>query len=703
MADGVHNQAGGGPPAPARRFPAGLASAARGWLVRARLHEPAWDGLVAVLVGVLCGFAVVGFRLLIHAFHHVFWGEADITVALLDGTPFWRRLIMPALGGLAAGPVIYYLAREAKGHGVPEVMLAVAAGKGVIRGRVAAVKALASALTISSGGSAGREGPVIQMGAALGSWVGQMLRVSSQRLRTFAGCGAAAGIAATFNAPIAGALFAVEVVLGDFAVARFGPIVISSVLATVIARHYFGDGPVFVVEEYHLAGLVELGPYLALGLCCGLVAAVFTRLLYGAETGFQKLRRVHPAFRPMLGGLAVGLLGGVAPHIFGDGYDTINMALQNRLPWLLLGGLIVAKLLGTALTLGSGGSGGVFAPSLFLGAMVGGTLGRLTEWLFPAAGGEAGGYALVGMGGLVAATTHAPLTAILIVFEITSDYSIILPLMVVCVVGTVVSRALCRESIYTFDLVRRGLDLFRRPPSDLLKSTPVSRCLRTDMDTVRPHTRATDLIQRLAGSDKAHLYLVDDQERFAGAISLDDLRPLLHRPGGLEHILLAEDLAQPAAPVCYPDENLSMAVVKFERSGRTELPVLRSRTDPRLAGVLRYTDVFSVYNQELMQADSAAAVARQVSAFDRRHKVRLVEGYSLAEWDPPAHFYGRSLIEVDLPARCGVRAILVKKKSAAGAPDQVVPLVAHRDYVITVDDTLLIYGRDEDLDRVMRR
>ena len=276
---------------------------------RFRTNEHLFDICVAILIGCVCGLGAVGFRYLIHFCQFLFWGTGEATLEVLAHQPTWRIMLMPAVGGLLVGPIIYFFAREAKGHGVPEVMAAVALRNGVIRIRVALAKAFASAFTISSGGSAGSEGPIIQIGSAIGSWVGQGLRVSSRKLRTFVGCGAAAGIAATFNAPIAGALFSVEVILGESGVSQFGPIVIASVLATAIARHHFGGGPVFEVEAFDVVSMTQAVPYVVLGVLCGVLAFTYIKTLYVAEDAVDRLKKVHPVVKPMMGGLLLGLLG----------------------------------------------------------------------------------------------------------------------------------------------------------------------------------------------------------------------------------------------------------------------------------------------------------------------------------------------------------------------------------------------------------
>lgn len=670
-------------------------------LDRLKMSEHVFGLLVAIVIGALCGVGAVFFNYLIHAFQGLFWGTREMAIGVLRNQPWWRIALMPGLGGLLVGWIVYHFAKEARGHGVPEVMAAVALRGGIIRARVALAKVVASAITIASGGSAGREGPVIQIGAAIGSVVGQLLRVSRRRLRTFVGCGAAGGIAATFNAPVAGALFSVEIILGEFGVAQFSPIVISSVIATVVARHYLGSGPVFEVPHYTLASGWELLPYAALGLLCGAVSAGFIRLLYLVEDFFERARRLPGFLRPMAGGFLLGLVGLVVPHVYGDGRTVIDLALLGQLSWFLLAALLAAKIVATSLTLGSGGSGGVFAPSLFLGAMAGGLVGRLAAHVPGIATGAPGGYALVGMGGVVAGATHAPITAILIIFEMTGSYDVILPLMTVCIISTVLSSRLSRESIYTLKLVRRGIDLFRGRSLDVLKPHTVAQCLRTGGERVVPGQLFRDILKRILRSEHTQFYGVDEDGTYRGVLTLADARRVFLSRENLEGILLVEDLLHTNVPVCTPGESLSEALHKFTQSAVPELPVVEDMRSRHFCGVLNYADVISVYQGEILKLDAAGGLASRVSSTPALRRVQVVEGFSLAEWDPPSSLWGRNLREAALRARYGLHVVLVKKKSATAA-DRIAPLAPGPDYTISAEDTLVVYGRDEDVEKVLK-
>ncbi len=666
-------------------------------LERVVFYQPLFLMGAALLIGVLCGGAAVGFHHLIHAFQRLFWGLDDFTVEGIRALSWWTLALAPALGGLLVAPVIRFLAPEAKGHGVPEVMLAVARHNGLMRGRVVIGKALASALTLASGGSAGREGPIIQIGAALGSKVGQLLRASGQHVRTFAGCGAAAGLAATFNAPIAATLFTVEVIIGEYSVLQFTPIVISAVIATVISRSYWGNEPVFRVPDYELVSAWEFGPYLLLGLISGGMAIALIRLLFHAEDRFEAWR--FPAWlKPAAGGLAVGVIGIGLPHVFSDGYDTVDAVLQGGLAgWLVLL-LLLAKLLATSLTLGSGGSGGVFMPSLFLGALTGSTIGQFSGWLLGDLAGNPGGYALVGMGGIVAGAMHAPITAMIMMFELTGNYAIVLPLMIVCIVSTMVTHLVQRESIYTGKLARQGIDLFRGRTLDIFREIRVADCQRKDPPTIPGSTPATRVIASMLELEGSTLYVIDEQGGLHGTIRLHDLKHLLTRPGALEHGLLALDLADTGAPVCHPEESLSDALVKFERSGMTELPVV-TPGDGRLVACLPYAELIAHYNEEVFRRDSGETLAHRLAATRKPDNVAIAPGVSVRTWRPPPVFWGKSLAEAELPLRYHVQVVLIRRNAepVPGSDEAEIIALPDRDYLIGSRDLIVVCGRDADL------
>ncbi len=660
-------------------------------------------------LAVACGLAgaagAVTFRILIRFAQAIFFGGADGFVQFFHESLLaeahdplqaaqqlaWPLLILiPAAGGLLVGPIIDLMAREAKGHGVPEVMAAVALRGGVIRNRVAAAKTVASAISIGSGGSVGREGPIVQIGSALGSAIGQLVKLNAQQMRTLVACGGAAGMAATFNAPIAGALFAAEVIIVDFGVAELGPIMIASVVATVASRFLLGNYPAFPVPTYELVSPFELLPYMGAGAIAGVLGLAFMFTLARSEDFFENVLPVPGWVQPAIGGALVGVIGIWLPQVFGVGYSTIAASLQNQLPALLLGTLVIAKILATSLTLASGGSGGIFAPSLFLGAMTGGFVGSFIHQWFPAATGTSGAYALVTMGAFVAATTRAPITAIIILFEMTQSISIIPPLGAACVVSTLVATYFYKESIYTENLLRRGIDLFEESGPNVLKDMYVHEIMDRNPEMLRDSAGFAEVLDRILESDRNDFFVVDRGDRLVGSIQLRDFTRTIVEQELLAEIVVAGDLAEPD-PLSVTDTNdLSVVMQMFSASSAEEIAVVQESDPTRIIGSVHKGDVLQVYNRELLRRDLAGSVSSQVLVASRGQQVALGGGFVLQEILPPPRFFGKSLRALDLGAETGVRVVLLRKRAPSdGGPSIRVP---HAGDVIEEGDRLVVSG-----------
>jgi len=575
--------------------------------LKSLIHSPFFGNenvvmaVLATMVGLAAGYGAIGFRWLIEFFQGVSYGDKGDLLELALSLPWYQRLLIPALGGLVVGPLVYFFAREAKGHGVPEVMEAVALRRGIIRKRVVIVKTLASALTIGTGGSVGREGPIVQIGSAIGSTFGQMLRLSGERTKTLVGCGAAAGIAATFNAPIAGTMFALEIILGDFGLATFSPIVISSVVSTAVSRHYLGNYPAFQVPSYQLISAWELVLYMVLGLFCAVIAVVFTKTVYGFEDFFSRIR-IPEYLKATLGGLVLGMIAIWFPHVLGVGYPAIDLALMGKLSWWFLFLLILVKILATSITLGGGGSGGIFAPSLFLGAMAGGFFGMVVNEYLPGVTASAGAYSIVGMAALVSGTTHGPLGAILILFEMTGNYRIILPLMIACIISSVLSGQLLKESIYTMKLIRRGVDIRAGKEVNVLKSIPVKEAMKNDVETVPETMSLGKLAEKIATSKYNSFPVVNAGGKLVGVLSYLDYHDVLFDPE-LHNLVVAGELATRSVVTVAEEDSLFTALGRITSKDFSILPVV-GRDDPLLIrGVVTRRDIMSAYNSAVTKKD----------------------------------------------------------------------------------------------------
>ena len=555
--------------------------------------------VLAVLVGTAGGFGAVGFRYLINFFQTLSYGSSSELLHIISETPWYLRLLIPTVGGLIIGPLVYFWAREAKGHGVPEVMEAVALRSGLIRKRLVLVKTLASAICIGTGGSVGREGPIVQIGSAIGSAIGQLLKVSASRMRTLVGCGAAAGIAATFNAPIAGSMFALEIVLGDFGLATFSPIVIAAVVATAISRAFLGDTPAFIVPQYELVSAWEFPMYVVLGLFCAVVAIAFTRVLYRFEDLFAKLK-IPEYLKAASGGVILGAMGLMFPQVLGVGYGAIDQALIQAYAWWLLFVLIGVKILATSLTIGSGGSGGIFAPSLFLGAMAGGFFGNIVHQALPAVTASPGAYAIVGMGAVVSATTHGPLSAMLIIFEMTGGYKIILPLMITCIISSVVAGQLMKESIYTMKLIRRGVDIREGKEINILKAIRVEDVMNPHAQTVYEGMSLPELTARISKSKYNSFPVVNSEDALVGILSFYDYSEALFNED-LANLVVAKDLATTELVTVSTTDNLYDALQKISAKDFSILPVVAPGNAASLQGVLTRRDIIGAYDKAVLK------------------------------------------------------------------------------------------------------
>jgi CIC family chloride channel protein len=563
--------------------------------------EVATGLLLAVVVGAVAGLGAVAFRWLISSFTTLFFDKGG---TLLSFMGHYYVIVVPVIGALLFGPLIYFFAREAKGHGVPEVMEAVALKGGRIRPRVSVVKALASSICIGSGGSVGREGPIVQIGSSFGSAIGQWLKLPDDTVRVLVACGAAGGISATFNAPIAGVFFALEVILGRVVTRRFAYVVISAVVADFLAQVFLGKARAFSIPTFGLISNWEFSFYVVLGVLSGLVALAFIYLLYKSEDLFDSLK-IPEYLKPALGGLAIGAIGLYSGDLFGVGYGGITRALSGEWVYgtLLVMGLL--KLVATSLTLGSGGSGGIFAPSLFTGAMLGTAVGGVFGRFFPGITGPVGAYGVVGMAAVFAGATRAPFTAIVIIFEMTRDYAIILPLMTAVVVSTVLCRAFRRETIYTMKLVRRGIDIEREEISDVMRTITVKEAMTRNFPSVPDTMRISQLLKEFRQTGYHGFPVVDKDGNLAGIVTQTDVTRHLGASKGREGQLVG-DIATRTPFVAYPEQTLDKVLGGTEEEyGR--IPVV-SREDARhLVGVLRRQDIIRAYRRKARRRPPVAS------------------------------------------------------------------------------------------------
>jgi CIC family chloride channel protein len=461
-------------------------------------------------------------------------------------------------------------------------MEAVVLGNGVIRVRATLVKSLSSLVTISSGGSIGREGPMVQLASMFGSLLGRVAKFSPARLRLLVACGAAAGIACAYNAPLTGAFFVAEIVLGSIAMESIGPLIVSSVVATVIAEQFLGAQPVYHMPEFGVVPNWQLIAHAFLGVVAGLCAPLFLLLLRGGESMFARMR-LPVSLKLGLGGLVVGAISIGEPRVWGNGYGVVEDVLNNPWTWQALMIILLLKVLATVATTGSGAVGGVFTPTLFCGAVLGALYGEIMRAILPDAQISVGSFAVVGMGCFLAGMTRAPIMSILIIFEMTR--APIMPLMLACVAAFYVARGVSPESVYSRQLHRNHTHaetpLFLLHVRDLMKKDPIC---------VLETSGFAQIAKVLAANTFKHLYVVDPNRRFLGAIALQDLKPFLHEID-LPQVVIALDLMHDDVPVLTSDASLKESLEVFGRHDGERLPVIDNPKDRRLVGSLAKTDV----------------------------------------------------------------------------------------------------------------
>ncbi len=581
-----------------------------------------WMVGLGAAIGALTGVAAVGFATVLHALEHL--------VQRSQSEHLWAVVVWPVLGMGLTGVLVKLFASEARGHGVPQVMKALIKNNGVIRWPIGATKVVASILTVGTGGSAGTEGPIVQIGATAGSVIGQVLKIGRENMSTLVGCGAAAGIASIFNAPIAGVFFVIEILLKDFSVKAISPILVASVFSAATTQAILGENEALFANPDQLFGysfsVVELPSYVVLGLICGGVAVLFNKLLHWGEDAYAAWN-IPVLLKPITGALGLGLLGvafvvaiqalepgasGV-PAFYGGGYGPITTLLT---PSAYLGGellassvgllawLVALKMVATTLTLASGGSGGVFAPSLFLGATTGAAFGLLLEWLgLLPEGGSPAAYALVGMAAVVAGSTHGTLTAILILFELTRDVYVLLPIMLAATVATIFASVIERDSIYTFKLRRAGVLLGAARDIVLLRRIPVTSVPIEPLpeEAVFPSDPLAKLITLHAHHNVPDFAVTDAEGVYLGMVTGRDLRTALIDREAIPLLLVAE-LLRTDLPTLTPDESLDTVVDKMAETDISSLCLVTGGSTPRPIGLITRTRVMARYREALEES-----------------------------------------------------------------------------------------------------
>ncbi|MDZ8119426.1 chloride channel protein [Pontiella agarivorans] len=573
----------------------------RSILYRFKISENTFAVLLAVVIGVLGGLGNYLFRKTIELIH---WLVVEQSMEFFDiQLEEWsyRRLLVilfPVIGGLLMIPMWFLFGKDLKG-GFAGFLVSVNLKGAKLPFRPLFTRGLAAAITLGTGGSAGQEGPIAVICGTIGSRFGRLFKLRGSKLKVLVACGAAAGVAATFNAPIAGVFFAAEIVLlSSFEVTSFTMIVVASGIATVVSRALLGNGSELVAPAYAMSSFWELGLYLLLGIMIGGLAVGFINLFYRIKDVIDGVK-VPKLVKPVLGGLLVGLIGLFLPQVFGNGYEFMSEVLSGHYAWHLLLLLVLAKMVATGVTIGSGLPGGLFAPCLFVGAVAGGAFGHVMATLMPGADISPGAYALVGMGAFLAATTHAPMTAIFLLFEITDSYEVIIPIMLTCVIGTAIARHLKKESLETAELSRLGIDLEAGKERNIMKSLRVGDVMQTEVESIPENMtlgQFADFIQR---TQHTNFPLVNGAGELTGIISVQDFMDVVFEKN-LMDLVVVKELATADVITVYAEENLDAAMRRIGYRNIEQLPVVDRETGRKLYGIISRHDMISAYNRALM-------------------------------------------------------------------------------------------------------
>lgn len=553
---------------------------------------------VAVVIGFAAGVGNIVFRFLISFFQELFFGvKSEVVLYTLEATPIWKIILVPAFGGLIVG-IITQNFKSARGH-VSDIIKSISLNR-VMSPFTAVLKTITSALTLGTGGSAGRESPIVSIGAAIGSGIGQLFKFSSSRLSKATACGASGGLAATFNAPMAGAMFAAEVLMGKISLRAFSPVIIAAVSATVVSRYWFGDNVTFVSPPYTLRSAAELPFYAVMGVMIAFISVFFIRFYFAITDGFKRMR-IPGWLKPALGGLLMGIIAVFCRNVMGVGYGTIIEILNGNITGYILIVFLFLKIVATSLTLGSGGAGGLFVPSLFFGAAAGGFFGWGMDALFPSFAGPSGTYALVAMAAMLSAVIRAPITSILLLFEITESYHVILPVIICVIIANVVANLMEKDSVFTWELSREDFKLGSGIEQNILSSLKVRDVMLTDIIYFKDDTPFKVIRESIEKKPHAYFPVINNEGFLTGVISLKDLKNVIFQNKDAGNITAGEIGTRANLITVTPEETLSQAIQDFGIKDVGDLPVVE-RTDNgmKLIGLLRRSDIIIAYNKKMV-------------------------------------------------------------------------------------------------------
>lgn len=580
-------------------------------LQKLKQRDKILSSILAVFTGVAVACAAIGFRQLIYIVQVRLLGSDEENIFdFVTGLTGSRIVFSTVTGGLVISFIYRFLMKSNRAYSIADVMAANAIHHTAIPAKKGLLSAVTSAIALGAGSAAGREGPIVHLGATLSSWISRKLHLPPAMSRTILGCGVAAAISSSFNAPIAGVFFALEVILGHYALNTFAPIVIASVSATIVSRIYLGDYPAFIIPDYHITTFWEFPAFILLGLISAMAAIIFIKTIFFTEKITRKIPIPEWALPP-IGGLAIGLLALISPYILGHGYGTTDGALKELFSFKLLLLLIILKIAASSISLAFRFGTGIFSPSLFLGAMVGGAFGFIASSMANIYGDTTfsyGLYAIVGMGAVASAVLGAPISTILIIFELTGDYQITIALMVSVVISTLVTQHFLKAtSVFHMQLKQDGLDLEGGRARHVMRSTFVRTLMINSYTTASSEVTVEQIHDTLLSGQHDHIFILDEGCRIVGTITVTELRTAYakekedEKDAGAISSSPAVDFARPVPIVLTPSDNLEDAFQKFDMSGEETLPVVTDDAQAEIIGILHLKYVLQAYNKALLE------------------------------------------------------------------------------------------------------
>jgi CIC family chloride channel protein len=663
-------------------------------------HDPNTQFLgLAVLVGVLGAGGAILFRVITRGLTVLLMNHPDV-VSGAASLPLAQRVVLPAIGGLIGGLIARRFVRMGGTMGIARIMEVVAVGRRTVSFRQSAARALSSLIVIATGGSEGREGPIIQLGAAFASLLSRIMKVSSERARVLVACGMAAGVAGAYNTPISGTLFVVEVVLGSFTMSVFGPAIISAFVSSLLTRAVLGNAPLYRVQPFELNTIQEYLPCLVIGLLTGFGSVAFMRSLRLVKKGFLRLGW-RDEWRMGVGGLGVGILGIWFPQVWGNGFEGTNYLLNMQpVLWFFIA-MFFLKMLATNLTVGSGGVGGVFTPALMCGAALGGVVAIILKQLFPYFNFPVTGYAVLGMGGFLAGITRAPFLSIIMMVELTQNENLVLPMMIVALLSLAGARVFERESVYVEELREAGVEWHETPESTALANLKVKDIISRNVSLIPQNLPLPEVIKIFLQTRAFYVFVGDQQGKLVGVIDLHDLKDILGDPAfaepGFSKVVIASDVVR-EIPFVTPEESLVSANEKLWLRDLGWLPVVTSEKDRTFIGMITRRDVLGSLDREILRNSRfLARVGFQGLSGKEVDFFELPDQHRLMQIDVPTSIYGQTIAETHLRKRFGISILAILRMTQDGNERRFVPTPEDK---LEKGDKLIVLATPESLARL---